>query len=389
MNHFFSKALIAAPARIKTTSTLAHCRLDKNEQSEDVHDHWKEIATQALRASNWNRYPNADLSDIETQVAQYCGLASDQITLGPGSASIITTLLNFFAINGKKIVITHPSYSLFEYHCNTYNIPFTPWLLNESLNFDLQNLPDLDAQSVLIITSPNNPTGNSIDRKNLVKILEQNPETMVIIDGVYTEFAQDDFTTLVNAYSNLMVIRSFSKAFPIAGLRLGYLCADKKLTLLLKKLMLPFSINTFTLCFAREILFRESFMSSSQKRLKQIIAERERMKLKIMSLLLHDQVTVYPSEGNFLLMGVKHDSDHTVLLQLLHQKGIQVLNTSTFALLKNTIRVSIGNRGENDHFLACIASFANQITKMVEGDIVLFPLQPASLHPKISSIRYN
>lgn len=356
MNHFFSKELMAAPARIKTLPSPAQYRLDKNEQSSDVDDHWKEMAIQALKEVNWNRYPNADLSDIENNVAQYCGLNPDQITLSPGSASLITTLLNYFAINGKKLVITHPSYSLFEYHCHTYNIPFTPWLLNNSLDFDPENLPALDAQSVLIITSPNNPTGNSINQNQLQQILEQHPESLVIIDGVYTEFANEDFTSLVNSYPNLMVIRSFSKAFPIAGLRLGYLCANTKLTALVKKLMLPFSINAFTLCFAREILFSNEFMSASQIMLKEIIAERERMKKLIKSMDPHKRLQIFNSKGNFLLIRINHESDHAKLLQTLHQHGIQVLNTSSFTLLKNTIRVSVGNQQENDLFLSCLST---------------------------------
>lgn len=356
MNHFFSKELVAAPARINAIKSPASCRMDKNEQAEDVNHFWKEKALQALRHENWNRYPSADLSDIETKVAQYCGLQSDQITLSPGSASLITSLLNYFAINGKKIVITHPSYSLFEYHCNTYNIPFTPWLLNENLDFELQNLPILDAQSVLIITSPNNPTGNSITKTQLLQILEQHPESLVIIDGVYTEFAKEDFTSLVDSHANLMVIRSFSKAFPIAGLRLGYLCANTKLTALVKKLMLPFSLNAFTLCFAREVLFSNEFMSASKKMLKEIIAEREKMKKLIKSMDPHKRLQIFNSEGNFLLIRINHESDHAKLLQTLHQHGIQVLNSSSFTRLKNTIRVSVGNQQENDLFLSCLST---------------------------------
>lgn len=359
MNHFFSKELMAAPARIKVMNTSASCKLDKNEQSMDVEPYWKEKTTQALMDIDWNRYPSADLSDIEASVAHYCGLESDNIALSPGSASLITSLLNYLAINGKKIVITHPSYSLFEYHCNTYNIPFTPWLLNDSLDFDLNNLPALDAQSALIITSPNNPTGNSITKDQLLQILETYPETMVIIDGVYTEFAKEDFTPLVQTYPNLMVIRSFSKAFPIAGLRLGYLCANKKLAALVKKLMLPFSLNALTLCFAREVLFTPRFMATSKKILKEIIAEREKMKQAIQTMDPLRKIKLYNSDGNFLLLKVNNETDHSILLQTLQQKGIQILNTSTFTLLKNTIRVSIGSPQENELFLNCLSTITH------------------------------
>ena len=386
MNHFFSQNLMSAPARIKTMQTNALCRLDKNEQSLDVDSYWKDKAMQALKDSNWNRYPNADLSDIEAKVAHYCGLDANQVALSPGSASLITTLLNYLAINGKKIVITHPSYSLFEYHCNTYNIPFTTWMLNENLEFENENLPELDAQSVLIITSPNNPTGNSIRKDQLIQILENNRDTMVVIDGVYTEFAKEDFTPLIKEYANLMVLRSFSKAFPIAGLRLGYLCANEKLAGLVKKLMLPFSINAFTLCFAREVLFSPRFMSESKQKLQEIIAERERVKNKIKAMDGKGKLTLYNSEGNFLLLKTIDEASHAQLLQTLQQKGIQVLNTTAFALLKNTIRVSIGTPAENNLFMNCLSTITGE--KHTPANAKYITLQKA-LTPVIEKSQFN
>ncbi len=389
MNHFFSQNLMSAPARIKALQTNAQCRLDKNEQSLDVDIYWKDKAIEALKESNWNRYPNADLSDIETNVAHYCGLDAGNIALSPGSASLITTLLNYLAINGKKIVITHPSYSLFEYHCNTYNIPFTPWMLNENLEFEIENLPVLDAQSVLIITSPNNPTGNSIRREQLIEILQNNPETMVVIDGVYTEFANEDFTHLVKEYTNLMVLRSFSKAFPIAGLRLGYLCANEKLAGLVKKLMLPFSINAFTLCFAREVLFSPRFMAESKQKLKEIIAERERMKQAIQSMDPLRKLKVYNSDGNFLLLKVYNETDHSMLLHTLQQKGIQILNTSTFTLLKNTIRVSIGSPQENELFLNCLSKITHCEPTVKSTPIPRYFTLPRALGTTLEKTQFN
>lgn len=380
---------MSAPARIKALQTNAQCRLDKNEQSLDVDNYWKDKAIDALKESNWNRYPNADLSDIETNVAHYCGLDASNVALSPGSASLITTLLNYLAINGKKIVITHPSYSLFEYHCNTYNIPFIPWMLNENLEFEIENLPALDAQSVLIITSPNNPTGNSIRRDQLIEILENNPETMVVIDGVYTEFANEDFTHLVKEYTNLMVLRSFSKAFPIAGLRLGYLCANEKLAGLVKKLMLPFSINAFTLCFAREVLFSPRFMAESKQKLKEIIAERERMKQAIQSMDPLRKLKVYNSDGNFLLLKVYNETDHSMLLHTLQQKGIQILNTSTFTLLKNTIRVSIGSPQENELFLNCLSKITHCEPTVKSTPIPRYFTLPRALGTTLEKTQFN
>ena len=124
---FFSDILQKSPSRITPTKTSSSLLLDKNEQSDDVDFSIKEKVLNSLLNANWNRYPSADCSDIEALVADYCDLDPEHIVLGPGSASIITTLLNYFALNGKRIVIAQPSYTLFDYHCKTYNIPYEPW----------------------------------------------------------------------------------------------------------------------------------------------------------------------------------------------------------------------------------------------------------------------
>lgn len=191
---FFNDTLQKAESRIAPTKTSARLFLDKNEQSEDVDFVLKEKVLGGLLNADWNRYPTADLRDLEERVADYCGLEPEQIVLGPGSASFITTLLNYFALNQKRIVIAQPTYTLFDYHCKTYNIPYQPWYLTPELEYDYENLPELGAGSVLIVTTPNNPVGNTIDPEKLKEILRSNPDSFVIVDAVYAEFAEVDFT---------------------------------------------------------------------------------------------------------------------------------------------------------------------------------------------------
>lgn len=356
IDNFFSAQLQKVESRIASTPTQARFQLDKNEQSHDVDRALKlEVLNQLLDA-NWNRYPNADHRDIEGKVAEYCGLAPEQIALGPGSASLITTLLNYFALNQKKITITQPSYSLFDYHCKTYNIPYTPWMLTPELEFDHAQLPKLDADSVLVITSPNNPVGNSIRPETLEYLLANNPEACIILDGVYAEFAETDFTPLVKKYDNLIVLRSFSKAFPIAGLRLGYLCAAPQTTSILKKLILQFSISPLTLVFAREMLFHPAFMTESQKRVQEIIRERNKLYQALQNDFAPETLQAFKSEGNFLLIRILDRQLLNALLEDFNRHGIKVLNTSCFPLLENTFRVSIGSPFENEIFYQCMLS---------------------------------
>ena len=351
---FFNDTLQKAESRIAPTKTSARLFLDKNEQSEDVDFVLKEKVLGGLLNADWNRYPTADLRDLEERVADYCGLEPEQIVLGPGSASFITTLLNYFALNQKRIVIAQPTYTLFDYHCKTYNIPYQPWYLTPELEYDYENLPELGAGSVLIVTTPNNPVGNTIDPEKLKEILRSNPDSFVIVDAVYAEFAEVDFTPLVSQFDNLIVLRSFSKAFPVAGLRLGYLCAAPQTAALIRKLMLMFSINHFSLAFAREVLFSQKFLRQSAKRVQSIIEEREWMYRVLHYRTDRKLLKVFRSSGNFLLVRIYDDAVFRQLLGDLEKNGVKVLNTSPFPLLHNTFRVSIGASDENEFFLECL-----------------------------------
>ncbi len=350
-NNFFNPALTGVSHRIVTTAKDYRLLLDKNEQSLDVPAVLKQKMLSALMETGLNRYPAASLTPLEKKVADYCGLHSENIALAPGSASIITTLLNYFAINRKRIIINQPSYSLFEYHCNTYHIPFEPWLLNNDLQFDVAEMPVPDADSVVIITSPNNPVGNAILPEDLEYLLTTYPDTLFILDAVYCEFGENDYTPWVNDYSNLLVLRSFSKAFPVAGIRLGYLCAQPTMVNVVKKLLLPFSINALTQIFAEKVLFDPCFMEDAKKRVNQTISERERLYRFIRLYFDSEEVTVNASQGNFLLIKFGSEALHKKVIASLDEAQIKVLNTDGQKMLEQSIRVTIGTPNENDMFL--------------------------------------
>ena len=141
INLMFNEYLLKTQARIKSIKQSFRLQLDKNEQTQDLEMYFKKEVIEALAQSAWNRYPDHDYEDIEENIASYCGLQPENILLCPGSASIITTLLNYFAINHKDIHITQPTYSLFDYHCRTYNISYTTWLLSEDPAYDYEHMP--------------------------------------------------------------------------------------------------------------------------------------------------------------------------------------------------------------------------------------------------------
>lgn len=363
-NHFFSPSLSAVSNRIASSEKNYRLLLDKNEQSLDVPAMLKQKMLGSIMESNLNRYPSANLRSLEEKVADYCGLQAENIALAPGSASIITTLLNYFAINRKRIIINQPSYSLFEYHCNTYNIPYEPWMLNNALQFDVNEMPEPDANSVVIITSPNNPVGNAISPQELEYLLTTYPDTLFMLDAVYCEFGENDFTPLITQYSNLMVLRSFSKAFPVAGIRLGYLCAQPAMVNVVKKLLLPFSINALTQIFAEQVLFAPCFMEEARNRVRQTIAERERLYRFMRLYYNNEEVKVHASQGNFLLITFSSKTLHDKVISHLEEAGIKVLNTHGQTMLDQSIRVTIGTPNENDILLDALVEAIGMEKKM-------------------------
>ncbi len=353
---FFSNDLTQQQTRLVSSRETYAYRLDKNEQSVDTPFVVKQKVLQHAMDMEWNRYPDLDYSDIEKNIAINIGVSEHQVLLGSGSASFITTLLNFFGMQRKQIVITQPSYSLFDYHCKTYGIAYTPWMLNPHLEYDHTLLPALEEGSVLFIVSPNNPVGNTIPGAMLKKILQDNPHTLVILDAVYAEFGNDDFGDMVQQYDNLIILRSFSKEMPVAGLRLGYLCSNESMINTIRKLMLPFTLNPLSLSFARYVLFDAEYRTVAAMQREQIVTERNRVSGILEEIVPMHSGRVYDSAGNFLLVRIYNHAFFTKVMDNFKAAGVKVLDTSAQPLLKNTFRVSIGSREANNVVVQCIAS---------------------------------
>lgn len=354
LSSFFPAQLAQGGQRLAASPKNYTHYLDKNEQPDDMPEWLKMQVLQKAMNMDWNRYPALDHSDIESQIAASVGLEGNQVVLGSGSATFITTLLNFFGMQRKQIVIAQPSYSLFDYHCKTYGINYTPWMLNEALEYDEALLPVLEEGSVLFIVSPNNPVGNTISKAMLKRILRDHPGTLVILDAVYAEFDETDFRDLLQQFSNLIMMRSFSKELPVAGLRLGYICGEAAIAGTIRKLLLPFTINPLPLAFARYMMFEPDFRDWAAAGRKQIRMERNRLSRTLKKHIPTCTACIYPSSGNFLLIRIHKDAQFAAVLAAFEQAGIKVLNTSAMPLLKNTFRVSIGSYIANNAVTECL-----------------------------------
>lgn len=341
---------------LTTNNPKGFSMLDRNEQPHDIGYSFKEEVLSRLKSTEWNRYPTDNYRSIEKKIADNCGLLSENIVLGSGSANIITTLLNYYALNNKDIIIAQPSYGLFDFHCRTYNIDYTPWFLTSDLEYDLKSIPKMTSNSVLLITTPNNPVGNSLSYEELDEILTTNPLATIIIDAVYFEFGSVDSMPLLKKHKNMIILRSFSKAFPLAGVRLGYLCAAPEITSVIRKLILQYSINHLSIVAAETLVSNDFFLNDAKKRVNTIKTERARLEYLINTEFDKNVLQAVHSEGNFLLVRVASEKTLECIMQRFDKKNIKVLNTSNFPLLNNSFRISIGSRQENDKLLLAVIS---------------------------------
>lgn len=332
--------------------------LDKNECPYDLTDVIKTKVVVDLFNENWNRYPHNAYKDVYKFVSKASQCAEDNIVLASGAASIITSFLNYFAINKKDIVIARPSFSLYHYHCSLYNIPYKNWDLNNKLEYDIGSLPPLSKNSVVLFASPNNPIGNVLEKDDLLILLETNPDTLFILDEVYHEFSAEQLAHLVQKYDNLILIRSFSKSHAIAGIRLGYALANSKLAAQLRKLIQPFTLNLFTVAFASSLCNEESFFIDYKIQILKILLERERIYERLTQ---WKELKVFYSHANFLSIQFLKDSECKQVYSTLLSNGIVVLNTSNEYKLSNSLRITIGTEEDNELLLSIINKTMNKI----------------------------
>ena len=306
----------------------------------------------ANSAKDFNRYPDRDAIELRSELAKYLSsttgvnLSVDQIWAANGSNEIIQTLFLAFAGAGVNSLGFTPSYSM---HENIARSTGTNWIIGERLSdfsIDLSSaLKEISTQKpkLVFITTPNNPTGTSTEISDIRRIIEATAQVggLTIIDEAYAEFSEQPSTIeLLSEYLNLVVIRTMSKAFSFAGVRVGYLAAGKEVVDALQLVRLPYHLSTPTQLLAKVAL---EFQGELLAEVEQLKIERNKVVVELQKLGL----TVVPSSANFLLFSI--DSEKKVWQELV-KVGVLVRDVG----IAGHLRVTIGTPSENDRFLAAL-----------------------------------
>src|SRR5438067_1484653 len=255
----------------------ASIKINQNENPWDAPARIKEETLRRMTQRQWSRYPDFVPQELQEKLAEFAGWTSRGIIAGNGSNELIQALLMVTIGEGKRVLICEPTFALYRQITTILGGEILSAPLTRELTFDLKAIVGairMFRPDVTIICSPNNPTGCVLAENDLRTLLTESIG-VVVIDEAYHEFARQSAVSLLSDYSNLIVLRTFSKAMALAGLRVGYLLASPELTTEIRKAVLPYNLNAFSRTAAEVAI--ELYQTELQPLVNKIIDERERL----------------------------------------------------------------------------------------------------------------
>jgi histidinol-phosphate aminotransferase len=300
----------------------------------------------------YNRYPDPLQTEVKKRISRIKEVEVENIFLGNGSDEAIDLLMRAFCEPRKdNIVSVEPSYGMYEVCASINNVEFKKVLLTEDFQLKTDEiLKTINSNTKLIfLCSPNNPTGNSFRNEDILTIIK-NFGGLVIVDEAYIDFStQESLLTALKDNMNLVVLQTFSKAWGLAGIRLGMAFADSEIVNILNKIKYPYNINSLTLEQANEALISD--------RTKKIwINEILKAKEVLMDGLANIPVVkkVYPSDSNFMLVRVSSVKE---IYKYLVDNKIIVRDRSNVILCEGCLRITVGTKDENSRLLDALKEY--------------------------------
>ncbi len=303
----------------------------------------KEELIQALDTFRPQVYPKPMSDDIREALADYIGAKPENFIVGNGGDEMITYLLGTFLDPGDQILIHSPTFDMYELGAETLGASAIKVKDLPGYRRDQKGLLEAIRRyqpKVTVICNPNNPTGDLLPRAFIEEVLKA-ADNIVFVDEAYMEFAQkESVIDLIDTYPNLIVLRTLSKAFALAGMRCGYLAADEALIEAIAKIKAPYNLNAFTQLFAPIVIrHREDIFKVRDD----ICVERERLYAAMKEI---PGVTVYPSCTNFLLVQV--DKKQEEIFEALRKKDILVKIYRNSQDIPNGFRISVTTKDVDD-----------------------------------------
>ena len=300
----------------------------------------------------YNRYPDPLQRELKTQLMKVKGVPEDMIFLGNGSDEAIDLAYRVFCNPGQdNVVAIAPTYGMYQVCADINDVEYRSVLLDENFDFQADKLLEAcDANTKIIwLCSPNNPTGNSLNRDEILKVLDAF-EGIVIVDEAYIDFARQlSMRQELVRHPNLIILQTMSKAWGSAAIRLGMAFASKEIIAIYNKVKYPYNVNLLTQQQAMTML-KDPF--EVDKWVKLLLSERVRLMQAFQELPLCEKI--YPTDANFFLARV---TDAQRIYDYLVDRGIIVRNRSKIQLCSNCLRITIGSHTENNELIAALRQF--------------------------------
>ena len=296
-----------------------------------------------------NRYPDPQQNRLKQIIAKQRTVSTDQILLGNGSDEVLDLIFRAFCEPNKDSILTlPPTYGMYDVLANLNAIENIQVPLSPDFQLEVDSILDaIQLQTkLLFICSPNNPSGNTVDRKAIERLLNDF-KGVVVIDEAYIDFSNEvSWTAYLNMYPNLIVTQTLSKAYGLAGIRLGICFASKAIIAVLNKIKPPYNINSLTQDAAIKALENKTIVDAQVKTL---LNQRNSLIHAFKSVTFIKKI--YPSEANFILIKV---DDANKRYEELIKNGIVVRNRSSQLHCENCLRISVGTSSENTQLLTLL-----------------------------------
>lgn len=335
-----------------TPMTADLIKLNQNENPFDLPPDLKSELVSEFLKRPWNRYPDVFPDALTAALSDDLSVPHESIIAANGSNELMYTILMSIVGSGTKVLIPVPTFFLYEKIVAVLEGSVVAVPAKEDLSFDTDAIiaaAQKEKPSLIVLNSPNSPTGQMLPIDDVKKIIGAT-DAIILIDEAYIEFA--DFPSAVSELSScdrLIILRTFSKAFSMAGLRIGYLIAQPGLCAEMRKPKIPFTVNHFSAAVAMHLLKRTTMITERIARIK----EGKRMLFEGLGAV--DGIKVFPSQTNFLIF--KPRGDARSLFEYLLSRHVLIRDVGAYPMLDNTLRVNAGTEEENGIFLDTVTKF--------------------------------
>lgn len=326
-------------------------RLDANESFQDLPDDIRRDVISAVEAVEFNRYPDPYATKLCQKYGEFFNIKPELLTAGNGSDELISLIVPNFLDSGDTMLVALPDFSMYTFYAQMNGIIVETLYKEEDMFVTpeqiLTRAKEKNAR-LLIFSNPCNPTSLTLSREDILKIIE-GTDALVIVDEAYMDFAEGSVLDKIEEYDNLIVLKTFSKAFGMAAIRLGFAAANKNLTGLLHALKSPYNVNSLTQAVGCALLNHPDYIRNC---IRSICQSRDELYSQLINLKAQKQdiLHLYPTTTNFIFMKVQNAEQ---VFQGLKNRSISI------RYMNGYLRITAGRKTENQAVLTALNDLLN------------------------------